>query len=997
MKRGVHLSPQLPPQNLSWVLSINTWLENNLFGKASLEANNPTCSTSIASQTTANKFVTMFRFRRYRLFLLAAVLATATVYHLTRARNWDVPSVGEGVEALRKFGFKDAGPAPTSLFTSSTTLPVAGADSTLVPDVLSTSKTPSPSASPPPQDFSPSSSTSASSQTQSSSHTLTTQSRPQPTLKSRPIESDEDRLAVNPPAIEEFGQHGQGRLEIPLQGAELEKPVWIPQKEHFPVPKESLITLPTGLPEPMPRIQYSFGEEETGAKMKRQLRQATITNAFKHAWSGYSEYAVLHDELAPVTGQFKNPFNGWGATLVDALDTLSIMGLKEEFDAAVKQVEKIDFKTSLRKDIPLFETVIRYLGGLISAYDLSSGKYPILLDKALELAEILMGSFDTPNRMPVTYYYWTPSYASQPHRAGTRVVLAELGSLSVEFTRLAQITKEHKYYDAIARITDELEALQSSTSLPGLWPTIIDASGCKKPDNSAVKMAESSSEGPEKPIDEPEMLDQSTARNTSESAISPKDLDASSSTHQVGKRQVDDVSLAPARHSIPSDLKAAFEKRPPVSTAKEKQAADLAMLQAEDPIDVECEPQRLAVPPYSSKELYSIGGQADSVYEYLPKEYMLLGGLNGQYKTMYEDAMDAVRKKLIFRPMTKDGRDILSVGKYSKRNNHVIVGTATKPKSTLVYEGTHLTCFAGGMFAIGAKLFNIPSDLEIAKKLTDGCIWAYESTTTGIMPETFELVPCDSLVDCAWNETKWWEALDPDRKRREEQARLLAENGKTGPDVEKATAQQAVPTPSATSETPNLSGDLEEKVVPNRFGSRPALNVADQLPKRQVDDSAAFGDKSDALGIAPGTPTKTTMEETVPDAAPADRLPIFTPPAPLTHEEFVQVRIREERLPPGFTSITSRKYILRPEAIESVFIMYRITGEEYWREKGWKMFTAIQSYTLTEIANSAISDVTSAVPVFADTMESFWLAETLKYFYLLYSDPSLISLDDYIL
>ena len=61
------------------------------------------------------------------------------------------------------------------------------------------------------------------------------------------------------------------------------------------------------------------------------------------------------------------------------------------------------------------------------------------------------------------------------------------------------------------------------------------------------------------------------------------------------------------------------------------------------------------------------------------------------------------------------------------------------------------------------------------------------------------------------------------------------------------------------------------------------------------------------------------------------------------------------------------------------------------------MFTAIQSYTLTDLANSAISDVTSAVPMFKDTMESFWLAETLKYFYLLYSDPSLISLDDYIL
>jgi mannosyl-oligosaccharide alpha-1,2-mannosidase len=943
----------------------------------------------------------MFRLYRRRLFLLAAVLATATIYHLTRARDWEVPTVGEGVEALRKFGFKDAGPAPTSspvpLFTSLTASPIGGADLTLIPDALSISKTASSSTEPTLQDFPPSPSTSASSQTQPSSHTSTTQSQPLYTLKSRPIESDEDRLAVNPPTIKEFGQHGQGRLEMPVHGAVLEKPVWIPQQEHFPVPRESLITLPTGVPKPMPRIQYSFGEEERGAKMKRQLRQATISDAFKHAWSGYSEYAMLHDELAPVTGQVKNPFNGWGATLVDTLDTLWIMGLKEEFDTAVKQVETINFKTSLRKDIPLFETVIRYLGGLISAYDLSSGEHPILLDKALELAEILMGSFDTPNRMPMTYYYWTPSYASQPHRADTRAVLAELGSLSVEFTRLAQITKDHKYYDAIARITDELEAFQKNTSLPGLWPTIIDASGCKNPENSAVNMAQSSSKGPEMPIDEPEMLDKPTSGNTSESVISPKDLDAKSSAHQAGKRQLDDVSSTHAALSTPSDLKVAVEKGSPVLATKEKQAADLTMLQHEDPIDIECEPQRLAMPPYSSREMYSIGGQADSVYEYLPKEYMLLGGLNGQYQTMYEDAMDTVRKKLIFRPMTKDGRDILSVAKYSKRNNHVIAGTSTKPKSALVYEGTHLTCFAGGMFAIGAKLFDIPSDLEIAGKLTDGCIWAYESTTTGIMPETFGLVPCDSLTDCAWNETKWWEALDPDRKRREEQARLFSESGMTELDLEKGTAQQAAQTPSAPPETPDLSGNLEEKVVPNRFGSRPALKVADKLPKRQVDDSAAFGDKSDALGITPGTPTKTTTEETVPDAAPADRSSIFTPPAPLTHEEFVQARIREERLPPGFTGITSRKYILRPEAIESVFIMYRITGDEYWREKGWKMFTAIQSYTLTEIANSAISDVTSAVPVFADTMESFWLAETLKYFYLLYSDPSLISLDDYIL
>lgn len=87
----------------------------------------------------------------------------------------------------------------------------------------------------------------------------------------------------------------------------------------------------------------------------------------------------------------------------------------------------------------------------------------------------------------------------------------------------------------------------------------------------------------------------------------------------------------------------------------------------------------------------------------------------------------------------------------------------------------------------------------------------------------------------------------------------------------------------------------------------------------------------------------------------------------------------------------------RPEAIESVFIMYRATGDVYWREKGWEMFKAIEKHTIATYGASAINDVTSEKPVGVDEMESFWLAETLKYFYLLFSEPTLISLDDYVL
>jgi mannosyl-oligosaccharide alpha-1,2-mannosidase len=77
--------------------------------------------------------------------------------------------------------------------------------------------------------------------------------------------------------------------------------------------------------------------------------------------------------------------------------------------------------------------------------------------------------------------------------------------------------------------------------------------------------------------------------------------------------------------------------------------------------------------------------------------------------------------------------------------------------------------------------------------------------------------------------------------------------------------------------------------------------------------------------------------------------------------------------------------------------MYRITGDTAWQDKGWRMFEAVINATQTDIAHSAIHDVASNVTSFQDSMESFWLAETLKYFYLLFAEPDVISLDDWVL
>lgn len=61
------------------------------------------------------------------------------------------------------------------------------------------------------------------------------------------------------------------------------------------------------------------------------------------------------------------------------------------------------------------------------------------------------------------------------------------------------------------------------------------------------------------------------------------------------------------------------------------------------------------------------------------------------------------------------------------------------------------------------------------------------------------------------------------------------------------------------------------------------------------------------------------------------------------------------------------------------------------------MFESINKYTAGRYGASAIDDVTAKKPSLMDEMESFWLAETLKYFFLLFSDPDVISLDDYVL
>ncbi|KAK3301050.1 glycoside hydrolase [Chaetomium fimeti] len=536
---------------------------------------------------------------------------------------------------------------------------------------------------------------------------------------------------------------------------------WRKRPHTHPVDEATMTRLPEGNPRQLPRIQHKFSKDELSKshnETQRERREA-VRNVAKRSWRAYRDYAWGRDEVAPQTLVGQDTFAGWGATLVDSLDTLWIMGMKKDFGDAVRHVATIDWNNATSWDCSLFETNIRYLGGLLSAYDLSQEK--VLLDKAIELGDMLHAAFDTPNHMPANAFHFQTAKEGKLVASGHESSAA-VGSLSLEFTRLSQLTGDSKYYHAIDGIKKELERTQDTTSLPGMWPIFIN-------------------------------------------------------------------------------LQNNF---------------------------------------FTSGTSFSLGASADSAYEYLSKMHALLGGLDPTYEKLHTKAMATAAKHVLFRPMLPDpAPDVLFPG--TVLSNGLI--------AELSPEVQHLGCFAGGMFALGGRLFADEAHVAIGDRLARGCAWAYAAFPTGVMPETAVLIPCQ-------------------------------------------------PTPK--------EGGRDDKAKSN---PKPKDNLA-PCPWNETRWSAATGE-----------------------------------------------RARTQQLPRGVAGLSSTQYLLRPEAIESVFVLYRLTGAADLLDTAWDMFEAIRKATRTRLAHSAIADVrATGKTAKLDLMESFWIAETLKYFYLIFSEPELINLDDYV-
>jgi mannosyl-oligosaccharide alpha-1,2-mannosidase len=189
---------------------------------------------------------------------------------------------------------------------------------------------------------------------------------------------------------------------------------------------------------------------------KPDPRRQAVVEAIQHTWKGYKANAWGFDEFCPISKEKKNwgEGKGIGVTIIDALDTLFIAGLKDEVDEAIKWIEK---SLSFNQDIKLsmFESTIRLLGGLLSAYQLTGHK--VLLTKATDLADRFLPAFKTKTGIPDNYINLKSGEHEGAQWNGGAAILSEFGSLQLEFRTLSQLTGNPKYDDVATKAFYEIQ------------------------------------------------------------------------------------------------------------------------------------------------------------------------------------------------------------------------------------------------------------------------------------------------------------------------------------------------------------------------------------------------------------------------------------------------------------------------------------------------------------------------------------------------------------
>uniref|UniRef100_U5ETE3 alpha-1,2-Mannosidase n=1 Tax=Corethrella appendiculata TaxID=1370023 RepID=U5ETE3_9DIPT len=209
------------------------------------------------------------------------------------------------------------------------------------------------------------------------------------------------------------------------------------------------------------------GETAKDFKGPSNERQQAVVDAFKHSWKGYKEYAWGHDNLKPISMSYHDWF-GLGLTIVDALDTMYIMDLQDEFDESRNWVDQY-LRFDVNRDVNLFEVTIRVLGGLLSAYHLSGDR--MFLNKAVDLGNRLLPCFNSPSKIPYSDVNLATLNAHSPKWSPDSST-SEVTTLQLEFRDLSRSSGDPVFEQVASKVNLKVHELEKNE---GLVPIFINA------------------------------------------------------------------------------------------------------------------------------------------------------------------------------------------------------------------------------------------------------------------------------------------------------------------------------------------------------------------------------------------------------------------------------------------------------------------------------------------------------------------------------------------
>ncbi|EDO17222.1 hypothetical protein Kpol_1035p35 [Vanderwaltozyma polyspora DSM 70294] len=608
----------------------------------------------------------------------------------------------------------------------------------------------------------------------------------------------------------------------------------------------------------------------------------------------------------------------WPLKLIDILDTLYLTNEFNIFDEAVALISEVDFTippiTVGTIDIP--DLASRALGGLISAYELSSEE--VLLSSAKSIADFILRSFDTPNGLPILHYPWKTQYQNRfPYQNSE---IGALSNMALELTRLSQLTKSNKYFTFVYKIYDTISKSNDEFDLDYMFPDHVDFSGCELLTSSEVSKGKHV-KGSQvmKSINENFQFVYCQQGGTVK--VSPEDIKSKSQLFVMNENT----------QPVYANIVKMFQMLNYYDIMK---IPESYLTSTSTNNDMELENEESGSHNLDSTNKIDNKKNGNSKETPSADEENLNSNNSPSSKKFFINGMNHIKNLMAFNPVTAFEKKLTVISSLDTHSSYVPSKNELRVEMKKHLDMHHQSCSLASTLILGSKLFNITNYADFASEITESC-FILTNYFKAAMPAHLYLDDCE-LGSCQFDEAT--------------KLSMIAEG-----------------------KYMHLNNDEENEAI------------GDVVTNEKVLDDDAISQKINRLLMFSKENGKSFIS-----VNPSDI-------------DFSTGKWAKQPERPLWVNKMGHQTILSPYTIEPIFYMYRITGDNKWRDMGRELFKTTVS-TVKQINQRAkgIWDIKEMAKIGdgnsnTSKIPSSWYSQTLKYYYLLFMDRNKFSLDDYIL